>query len=116
MKKETSTNSINKDLLTRDCGMAYFLSVIGGRWKLSILGFLLNQERLRYSELKGKLNGISERMLAAQLRELENDGLVLRIVYAQVPPKVEYQLTEKGNSLHAVLNAMSEWGENHRTK
>jgi DNA-binding HxlR family transcriptional regulator len=116
MRKETSTNSINETYLNSECGMAYFLSVIGGRWKLSILGFLLQSEKLRYSELKRKLVGISERMLVAQLKELEDNGLIQRIVYPQVPPKVEYRLTKIGYSLEKILTAMSEWGEDHRPK
>lgn len=116
MKKESSTNSINRNYLNENCGIAYTQSVIGGRWKLNILGFLLSGEKLRYSELRAKLVGISERMLISQLKELEKDGLVNRIVHPQVPPKVEYELTEVGQSLKTILDLMSDWGEINREK
>ena len=78
MGKTSSTNNINNKQLQEDCGMAYTISVLSGRWKLSILGFLLEHGRLRYSELKRKLNGISERVLVMQLKELVEDGLIPR--------------------------------------
>ncbi|WP_306350052.1 winged helix-turn-helix transcriptional regulator [Flavobacterium sp. '19STA2R22 D10 B1'] len=115
MKKETSTNTINQNHLNEECGMVYTLSVIGGRWKLSILGLLLSNGRLRYNELRRKLIGVSERMLIAQLKELQSDGLVNRIVYPEVPPKVEYELTEKGLTLEKILVKMSEWGEDQNS-
>ena len=116
MRKQTSTNSINEARLNRECGMAYILSVMGGRWKASILGFLLADEKLRYNELRKKLTGISERMLIAQLKELEQDGLVDRIAYPEVPPRVEYKLSGKGRSLKKVLDAMSDWGDKERPR
>ncbi|QHV95217.1 winged helix-turn-helix transcriptional regulator [Spirosoma endbachense] len=116
MHKETSTNAINRKSLNEECGMAYTLAVIGGRWKLSILGFLMNGEKLRYNEIRRKLVGVSERMLITQLKELERDGLIERTVYADVPPKVDYQLTDLGNSLQEILNAMADWGDIHREK
>lgn len=115
MRKSTSTNTINKQELEASCGMAYTISVLGGRWKLSILGFLLDT-KMRYSELKKNMPNISEKMLNSQLKELEANGLINRIVYPEVPPRVEYELTEKGNSLKTILMQMAEWGEEHRTK
>lgn len=112
MRKQASTNTINKRQLETDCGMAYTVSVLSGRWKLSILGFLLDNQRLRYSELKRKMTGISERMLITQLKELEADGLIERISYPEVPPRVEYKLSDKGKSLESILVQMAEWGEN----
>jgi DNA-binding HxlR family transcriptional regulator len=110
MRKNTSTNSLNKQQLEASCGMAHFISAVGGRWKLSILGFLLDGGQLRFSDLRRKLNGISEKVLDAKLKDLQNDGLVIRIAYPEVPPRVEYRLTEKGQSLREILMAMSEWG------
>jgi len=110
-KKINSTNSLNENYWNERCGIANTLSVIGGRWKINILTYLLNEHRLRFSELKKRLVGISERMLVAKLKELENDGLIKRIVHAQVPPKVEYELTELGGSLKEILVLMDEWGE-----
>lgn len=110
-KKINSTNSLNENYWNERCGIANTLSVIGGRWKINILTYLLNEHRLRFSELKKRLVGISERMLVAKLKELENDELIKRIVHPQVPPKVEYELTELGGSLKEILVLMDEWGE-----
>ncbi|MEZ0007552.1 DNA-binding HxlR family transcriptional regulator [Flavobacterium sp. 28YEA47A] len=115
-RKETSTNSINETYWKNSCGIAFTLSLIGGRWKINILSYLLNEKVLRYSELRNRLVGISERMLISQLKELENDGLVNRIVHQQVPPKVEYELTELGFSLQPLLNLMDKWGEDNLEK
>src|SRR5690606_39100972 len=103
MKKENSTNSINEKYLNETCGISYTLSLIGGRWKINIISYLLSGKRLRYSELKERLSGISERMLIKQLKELENDKLIRRLVYPQVPPKVEYELTDLGRTLEGIL-------------
>ena len=114
MRKVNSTNTINKNQLEVNCGMAYTISAIGGRWKLSILGFLLDVDTLRFSELKGKIPNISERMLVKQLKELETDGLINRVVYPEVPSRVEYSLSVKGKSLEEILLGMSKWGERNR--
>lgn len=111
MRKQSSSNTINKSLLETNCGMAYTISVLSGRWKLSILGFLLDDGKLRYSELKRKLVGISERMLINQLKELEKDGLINRIAHPEVPPRVEYELSYKGKTLENILIQMTSWGE-----
>ncbi len=113
MRKENSTNAINGKQLRGDCGTAYTLSLIGGRWKPSILWRLLDG-KLRYSELKKSITGISERVLVLQLRELENDQLVKRIVYPEVPPRVEYELTPLGWSMEPMLQHISDWGNMHR--
>ncbi|MGO1788048.1 MAG: winged helix-turn-helix transcriptional regulator [Sphingobacterium sp.] len=110
-RKEKSTNSINENYWKEHCGIGNTLSVIGGRWKINILSFLLNEGKLRYSELRRRLVGISERMLISKLKELEKDGLINRIVHQQVPPKVEYELTDRGTSLKEILRLMDEWGE-----
>lgn len=114
MRKENSSNSLNEKRINATCGMGYALSLIGGRWKSNILWRLLNNEKLRYSELRKLIPDISERMLVSQLRELEADRLVLRIVYPEVPPRVEYKLTDLGRSMHPMLQSISDWGEMHR--
>ncbi len=114
MRKESSTNLRNETIINSSCGMAYTMSVIGGRWKPAIL-CRLRYGTLRYSELKNDIEGISERMLVAQLRELETNGLIERIVYAEVPPRVEYRMSELGKSIEPILDAMSDWGNMHRT-
>lgn len=114
MRKENSTNSINESRLNLLCGMSRALSVIGGRWKPSIL-FSLTDGRKRYNELRKDIPGVSERMLVAQLRELEADGLVARTVHPEVPPRVEYELTALGKSTQPMLREISAWGAKHRT-
>lgn len=115
MRKETSTNALNEKMINDSCGMAYTLGVLGGRWKPAILCRLMHGT-MRYGELKKSIEGISERMLVAQLRELENDGIIQRMVYPEVPPRVEYEMTGLGLSMQSVIAAMSEWGNMHRSK
>ncbi|WP_133784239.1 winged helix-turn-helix transcriptional regulator [Pedobacter nutrimenti] len=115
MRKESSTNAINEKQINDSCGMAYSLSVLGGRWKPAILCRLVHQT-MRYSDLKNSIDQISERMLVSQLRELEADQVVKRTVYPVVPPRVEYELTELGLSMKPMLKAMSDWGNMHRSK
>ncbi len=114
MRKETSTNTLNKNRLEESCGLAYTISVLGGRWKISILAYLLEEGHMRFSDLKNKLEGISERMLTTQLKELVSDGLIERTVYPEVPPRVEYYLSGKGKTLEVLLREMSLWGEKQR--
>ncbi|WP_138751438.1 winged helix-turn-helix transcriptional regulator [Paenibacillus sinopodophylli] len=91
------------------------LEVIGGKWKCIILCHL-TQGKKRTSELKRLLPDITQKMLTQQLRELEVDSIIERIVYNQVPPKVEYQLTPYGQSLKSILDSLSAWGEHHLDK
>lgn len=88
----------------------YTMSLIGGKWKLHILFWLSIKRIMRYSELKRALDKITHKMLSDQLKELEKDGLVLRKEYPQVPPKVEYSLTDIGKSLMPVLDGLCDWG------
>jgi DNA-binding HxlR family transcriptional regulator len=111
--KATSTNSFNKKEINANCGMAFTLSLIGGRWKPAILWALL-RGRMRYSELKKTIQQISERMLSAQLRELEEHGLIERFVFPEVPPRVEYELTPLGRSMEGLLQQLSDWGDENR--
>ena len=91
------------------CGIDVTLAVVGGKWKASILWHLA-QETMRFSDLQRLFSDTTRKMLTQQLRELEADGLVHREVYAQVPPKVEYSLTEKGKGIFPILGQMCEWG------
>jgi DNA-binding HxlR family transcriptional regulator len=93
----------------QQCPAERTLDVIGGRWKVLILWQLFQGEK-RFSELLRALEGITQKMLTQQLRELENDGIVHRQVYPQIPPKVEYSLTPVGGSLRPVVDAMCDWG------
>ena len=97
------------------CPVEASLELIGGKWKGIVLFYLLDG-RMRFSELKRQIGCITQRMLTKQLRELEADGLVNRIVYAEVPPRVEYELTKEGKSLKLILNALKTWGDSHALK
>lgn len=100
-----------------ECPIEYTLNTIGGKWKLLILYYLTNNAIRRYGELKKSINEITHKMLSTQLKSLEIDGLILRKEYTQIPPKVEYSLTEKGKTLMPVLEMMYNWGkENMRKK
>ncbi|MER5966235.1 helix-turn-helix domain-containing protein [Streptomyces sp. NPDC002057] len=98
---------------TYTCGLDAAITVMGGKWKGLILFSLGEDGPLRFGELRRAVPGISERMLILQLREMEASGLVHREVYHQVPPKVEYSLTEFGSSLNTALAPLGEWGEKH---
>lgn len=113
MRKESSTNTLNSDILKEMCGTMYALSLLGGRWKPIIIWRLL-KGKMRYSELRKSIPNVSERMLILQLRELENDFLIQRIAYPEVPPRVEYDLTELGHSMRSMLEGISDWGETHK--
>ncbi|NUO98583.1 MAG: helix-turn-helix transcriptional regulator [Nonomuraea sp.] len=94
------------------CGLDAAVDVVGGKWKALIL-WELHHGPLRFGELKRSVSDISEKMLIQQLREMESHGLVHREVYHQIPPKVEYSLTEFGHSLNTALIPLGEWGEKH---
>ncbi len=95
-----------------DCPVEATLDVIGGKWKGVIL-FLLIDKTMRFSELGRALQKVTQRTLTNQLRELEADDLIVRKVYAQVPPKVEYSLSKKGRSLENILKTMRDWGQSN---
>ena len=113
MDTKNETRHINYELPA--CPVEATLELIGGKWKGIILYYLLDG-RLRFSELKRRIGCVTQRMLTKQLRELESAGLVNRIVYAEVPPKVEYELTEEGRSLRPIINSLKKWGETHALK
>lgn len=91
----------------------YTMSIIGGKWKLHILFILLKEDVMRYGELKKSLQTITHKMLSNQLKELERDALIIRTEYAQVPPKVEYTLSQRGKSLMPALQELCNWGVEH---
>lgn len=97
-----------------ECPCEYALRYIGGAWKILLIVILDRAKIRRYAELKRVLVGITPKMLAQQLREMERDGLILRTVYPEVPPRVEYQLTPFGETLRPVIEAMWQWGTQAR--
>lgn len=102
--------------VTGSCSpVATTLQVIGGKWKPLIL-WLLRDQKKRFSELKKEIGSITQKMLTQELRDLEHDGIVSRTVFPEVPPRVEYSITEYGKTLEPVLKTMCEWGEKHRQR
>lgn len=97
------------------CPVETTLMLIGNKWKVLILRDLMNGT-MRFGELKKSIGQVSQKVLTAQLRDMEEKGLVSRKVYAEVPPRVEYTLTETGYSLKPVLDALWVWGENYKEK
>lgn len=103
----------NKELPA--CPVETPLMLIGDKWKVLILRDLMPGTK-RFGELKKSIGSVSQKVLTAQLRDMEEKGLVSRKVYAEVPPRVEYSLTELGKSLCPVLDALREWGENYKAR
>ena len=95
------------------CPVETTLTLIGDKWKVLILRDLMN-ETLRFGELKRSIGAVSQKVLTSQLRDLERDGLVHREVFAEVPPRVEYSLTDTGRSLEPVIDSMRIWGEAYK--
>jgi len=86
--------------------------MIGGKWKPIIL-YLISKGANRFGILQREIDGISKQMLTKQLRELENDGMLERKIFPEIPPRVEYSISDKGNSLFTIIDAMRSWGEKH---
>ena len=106
-------NGEEKSILIRGelfhCALDLTMHYIGGKWKTIVLWYLRNDKK-RFSELKKQIPDITEKMLSLQLKSLEEDGIVKRSVYAEVPPRVEYELTEFGRTLIPVIEAIAQWG------
>jgi DNA-binding HxlR family transcriptional regulator len=94
------------------CPVETTARIVGGRWKAAVIDQLLENSK-RFSELKRDIDGITQRMLAQQLRELQNSGIVERTVHPDTPPRVVYSITTLGQSLRPLLEAMCKWGESH---
>ena len=97
-----------------ETGFSYTLSLIQGKYKMTILYALMEFEVVRFNELKRYIGEISFKTLSSSLKELEQDGLIVRKEYPQIPPKVEYSLSERGKSLMPILDGMCEWGSKNR--
>ena len=97
---------------TSACPLQQAMEMIGGKWKLSILCSLMVDGSTRYNDLKRKLKGISNTMLAKSLKELEDDGLLTRTEYLEVPVRVQYEITEKGLALGPILVQLAQWAVN----
>jgi DNA-binding HxlR family transcriptional regulator len=95
------------------CPMYYTISVLEGKWKWIILWRIYRSGIIRYNKLRGELQPIAHKTLSTQLKELEASNLILRKQYNEVPPRVEYSLTEEGNTLIPILDLMYQWGKEH---
>ena len=106
--------SEKKDINTLPaCPVETTLTLIGSKWKVLILRDLIDGKK-RFGELKRSIGSVSQKVLTAQLREMEADGLVIRTVYAEVPPRVEYELSDLGKTLKPVLDSLWNWGEGYK--
>lgn len=103
---------MEKQPVKYDCPVSATMALIGGRWKPVIL-FVLSARTLRFGEIAVRMPAISRKVLTEQLKELEADGLIMRKQYKEIPPRVEYSLTELGKSLEPVFDNMAEWGRKH---
>lgn len=113
MLKEESTNNYNRKEILSSCDMAYAISLIEKRWSLLILCKLVHKPR-RFSELYKSVQGITERMLSLRLKELEKSSLVKKNIYAEVPVKTEYELTELGENLSVIFDDLKKFGSKHK--
>lgn len=96
------------------CPVTATMKVLGGKWKAILINAIYLTAPARFGELKRSVTGITQSMLTQQLRELEDDGLISRKIYAEIPPRVEYTLTEFGLTLSPIMQAMAKWGEEYR--
>lgn len=103
-------NSENSQKNLEKCPVTYCMGVIGGKWKPIIL-YLISKGGNRFGILYRGIEGISKQMLTKQLREMEEDRILKRKIYAEIPPRVEYSVTEKGKSLYPIIDSMRTWGE-----
>ncbi|GFP75466.1 winged helix-turn-helix transcriptional regulator [Clostridium fungisolvens] len=106
-------NLIKQSDFNENCPIKNALEVIGGKWKLNILGHLLRKEVMRFNELKREISGITNTMLTNSLRELENDQLIIRNQYNEMPLRVEYALTDKGKGLLPLLYELTTWWDDY---
>jgi DNA-binding HxlR family transcriptional regulator len=121
MKKDTNIDNQeikNEKKIVFDennCPVTATMKVLGGKWKPILINAIYLTSPARFGELKRSVKGITQSMLTQQLRELEDDGLISRKIYAEIPPRVEYMLTEFGLTLSPIMQAMAKWGEEYRT-
>ena len=98
-----------------ECPVATTVELIGSKWKLLILKYLLNKT-MRYNELKREIDGIYQKVLTSTLKSMVEDGIVIRTSYPEVPPRVEYSLSEIGESMRPVIDVMADWGNTYKNK
>ncbi|MED1792153.1 helix-turn-helix domain-containing protein [Brevibacillus nitrificans] len=100
----------------QNCPLTYAMNVIGGKWRLPIIWALWKNDTLRYNELKRRIDGITNMMLSQVLKEMEITGLIVRKQYLEIPPRVEYSLTQEGKDLVPALEALARWGKHMQNR
>ena len=100
----------NKDFNPTNCGVTHFMNKLGGKWKVLII-YAISKKCNRFSTLQRAIPHISKQMLVNQLRELEDDKIITRIIFAEIPPRVEYEITPYGKSLAPVIDVVQQWGQ-----
>lgn len=121
---KNSTNVDNQEVESKEkfvfdessCPVTATMQVLGGKWKAILINAIYFTSPARFGELKRSVKGITQSMLTQQLRELEEDGIISRKIYAEIPPRVEYTLTEFGLTLSPIIQAMAKWGKEYRMK
>lgn len=120
MKKNTNIDNqeVNNGKIfvfdEKSCPVTATMQVLGGKWKAILINAIYHTSPARFGELKRSVTGITQSMLTSQLRELEDDGLISRKIYAEIPPRVEYTLTEFGLTLSPIMLSMAEWGKEYK--
>ncbi len=122
MENDTNVdNQVNKNekkfvFDEESCPVTATMQVLGGKWKAILINAIYHTSPARFGELKRSVKGITQSMLTQQLRELEEDGLISRKIYAEIPPRVEYTLTDFGLTLSPIMQSMADWGKEYRMK
>ncbi|WP_276978831.1 helix-turn-helix domain-containing protein [Flavobacterium filum] len=113
---ENQVDSLQKKIIFDEstCPVTATMKVLGGKWKSILINAIYSTSPARFGELKRSVVGITQSMLTSQLRELEDDGIISRKIYAEIPPRVEYTLTEFGLTLSPIIQSMAEWGKQYR--
>ena len=112
-EKDMDHEPLCEDIAGKDCGLKKVIDIIGGKWKIMILCVMDKEGTIRYGELRRRIFGITNTMLANSLKEMEEDGLVSRKQYAEMPVRVEYSLTSKAESIVPILLQLKKWGEDN---
>lgn len=107
----TAKEPLCENIAGEDCGLKKVINIIGGKWKIMILCIIDKEEVVRYGDMRRSIYGITNTMLAHSLKELEEDGMVIRTQYDEMPVRVEYSLTEKAKSIIPILLELKKWGE-----
>jgi DNA-binding HxlR family transcriptional regulator len=115
MRKLSSTSSANDKELNENCPLQYAMGLLNGKWKIVILWYI-KENINRFSSLKKSIPSITDKMLSQQLRELENDGLIIRTIFPEIPPRVEYNLSDECKNLLPAFQKIYEWGVMQKSK